>query len=164
MMIRTVVLIASFVVGIAGLVAAFVGIADQNAANNTYVADFASPGDGCGSAEVHFNEDGGGVLACVGSGESSVDFPGFTDEQNDEVESLALTLGEDRLSETDQERIQERIDDIAATVPQSDRPRYDPTVSIGPVWGAGLAWTGGGALLLGVLGTVALLRRYGGQA
>jgi hypothetical protein len=152
------VLIASFVVGIAGIAAVFVGTADQYAANSTYVADFASHGDGCGPYEVHFDEDGGGVLACVGSAESSVDFPGFTDAQNDEIESLALTLGEDGLSDADQERIQQRIDDFAATVPDSDRPRFDASVSIGPLRGAGLAWTGGAALLFGVLGIVALLR------
>jgi hypothetical protein len=158
MVVRALVLIASFVLGIAGFIAVFVGLADQNAADSAYVADFGSPGDDCGSAEVHFDEDGGGVLTCAGSSESSVDFPGFTDAQNEEIESLALTLGEGGLSDTEQERIQQRIDDIAARVPDSDRPRYEPFMSLGPVWGAGLAWAGGGALLLGVLGIGALVR------
>jgi hypothetical protein len=67
-----------------------------------------------------------------------VSFPGFTAEQDNEVETLAKTLGADTLSEADRARIQRRVDEIAATVPDEVRPHHDEGVSLGPLWGAGL--------------------------
>ncbi|MFI5615018.1 hypothetical protein [Amycolatopsis sp. NPDC051903] len=108
---------------------------------------------------MHPDEATGQVLACTGSAESTVTFPGFTYAQNDEVEALARNLGADRLSEADQDRIQQRIDDIVATVPSSARPHHDEGVSLGPLWGAGLAWAGGAVLIVGLVGAVVLVRR-----
>lgn len=132
----------------------FAGIAERHAANHTYVAGFARPGDDCGAAEVSFDVSDGEVLSCepygvtggLGSGEA--DFPGFTDRQNQDVTDLALRLGRAGLSRADRRRIQDRVDRYAATVPASRRPHYDEGVQYyGPLWGAGLAWAGGGAMV-----------------
>ncbi|MGC7096267.1 hypothetical protein ACPZ19_16455 [Amycolatopsis lurida] len=61
------------------------------------------------------------------------------------------------LVESDQARIQQRIDEIAATVPESARSHG--ALSLGPLWGAGLAWAGAAALVLSLLGMVVLFRR-----
>ncbi|MEQ0565117.1 hypothetical protein ABJI51_39085 [Amycolatopsis sp. NEAU-NG30] len=70
----------------------------------------------------------GEVLRCTHGAEVTVRFPGFTDAQN------AGTL-----TESDQARIQQRIDELAATVPESARPRHAELL---PLSGAALAWTG----------------------
>ncbi|WP_328617498.1 hypothetical protein OHS18_15285 [Amycolatopsis sp. NBC_00355] len=142
-----------------GAAAVLAGVAEQHAADNAYVADFARPGAECGSGEVHFDESDGVVLACLPRGGSSVRFPGFSDAQNDDVEALAKNLGADSLSTVDRARIQQRVDEIAATVPEPARPHYDEGMSLGPVWGAGLAWAGGAVALLGGLGLYLRRRR-----
>lgn len=136
-----------------GGAAVFVGIAEQHAANHTYLAGFAHPGDDCGAAEVSFDVSDGEVLSCEPRGVSGVigpdeaDFPGFTDKQNQDVTDLARRLGSGGLSPADRRRIQDRVDRYAATVPASRRPHYDEGVrDYGPLWGAGLAWAGAGAV------------------
>lgn len=154
-------LIVVSVIGAAGFVAVIAGLAEQNAADSSYSAEFGSPGDDCGSGGEHFNEANGQVLACAGgaSPEATVSFPGFTAAQDKEIEALAQSLGTDGLSEADQDLIQQRIDEFAATVPESDRPHHDEGM-FGPLRGTGLAWTGGAALVLGGLGAVLLVRRF----
>jgi hypothetical protein len=149
-------LLALTVIGAAAVLA---GVSEQHAADTAYVADFARPGAECGSGEVHFDESDGVVLACLPRGGSSVRFPGFSDTQNDDVEALAKELGTDSLSTVDRARIQQRVDEFAATVPAAVRPHYDEGMSLGPVWGAGLAWAGGAAAATGALGLFLRHRR-----
>lgn len=145
-----------------GAAAVVTGIAEQHAADTAYLADFSRPGAECGAGEAHFDETDGLVLACLPRGGSSVRYPGFSEVQNHAVEALAKDLGADSLSTVDRARIQQRVDEFAATVPAAARPHYDEGVSLGPVWGAGLAWAGGAAALLGVLGLYFRLRRRRG--
>ena len=142
---------------VAGLFALLFGSADQHAANRTYIAYFGSAGDEC-EARVHFDKATGQVLDCAGS-DFTVKRPGFTKAQNAEIEALAKELGADSfmLDESDQVRIQQRIDDIAATLPES--VRRDGALSLGPLWGADLAWTGVAAIVLSLLGMVMPSRR-----
>jgi len=51
---------------------------------------------------------------------------GFGGAQNEEVFSLAARLGEDGLSEADQRRISDRVDEIAATLPPVEDERMLP--------------------------------------
>jgi hypothetical protein len=138
----------------AGLVAVFVGSA--GGADKSYVADFGRPGEDCGPGTVHFDRYNGQVLRCAPNGGFAVSFPGFTEAQNEQIEALAKELGADILSEADEVLIQQRIDEFAATVPESARPQ---PAGIGPLRGAGLAWTGGALIVVGLLGMSLLFRR-----
>lgn len=138
----------------AGLVAVIVGGA--GGPDTSYVADFGRPGEDCGSGRVHFDAYDGKVLRCAPGGGASVSFPGFTEAQNEEIEALAEELGVDILSEADEVQIQHRIDEIAATVPESARPQPE---GFGPLRGAGLAWAGGALIAVGLLGVVLVSRR-----
>lgn len=71
---------------------------------------------------------------------------------------LAKDLGADGVSAAEQQRIQQLVDKFAATVPEAARPHYDEGVSLGPLWGAGLAWTGVGVVVVCVLACFAILR------
>lgn len=113
----------------AGLVAVIVGGA--GGAGTSYVADFGRPGEDCGSGRVHFDQSNGEVLRCAPGGGASVSFPGFTEGQNEQIEALAEELGADILSEADEVQIQ-RIDEFAATVPESARPQ---PLGLGPLRG-----------------------------
>jgi hypothetical protein len=138
----------------AGLVAVIVGAAGGT--DTSYVADFRRPGEDCGPGKVHFDAYNGQVLRCAPGGGATVDFPGFTEAQNAEVEALAKELGVDILSESDEVRIQQRIDEFAATVPETARPQPE---GLGPLRGARLAWAGGALIVVGLLGAVLVPRR-----
>jgi hypothetical protein len=75
----------------------------------------------------------GEVLRCTHGGEVTVRFPGFTDAQNAEVAALVKQLAPGTLTESDQARIQQRID--------------------------ALAWTGVALLVVAALGMFVLFRR-----
>jgi len=149
--------------GAVGGVSILIGIAEQHAADQTYVVGFSHPGAECGSGAVSFDVTNGEPLSCVPAGvlpmSDKTNFPGFTDAQNDEVTVLAKQLGTDRLSTADRQQIQRRVDQISATVPAARRPHYDEGVSLGPLWGAGLAWVGAAALATSALVIVLVLRR-----
>jgi hypothetical protein len=81
---------------------------------------FARPGDDCGGV-VTLNIEDGTRLWCsaVGPVEPPSDprgLDGFSQEQNNEVLALAEELGGNGLSEADQRQIQDRVDEIAATL------------------------------------------------
>jgi hypothetical protein len=155
--------VALLSMGVAGATAIVVGIAEQHAAENTYVVGLSRPGADCGSGAVGFDVSDGAVLSCelagFPAGSDVADFPGFSDAQNQEVTDLAKQLGGDGLSTADQQQIQGLVDQFAATVPAAQRPHYDEGVSVEPLWGAGLAWVGAAALAVSVLVHVLVLRR-----
>lgn len=109
----------------------------------------AQPGDDCGASEVTFDVSDGAVLTCKPVGVAPIsggaDFPGFTRTQNEKVTALAR-LGAGGLSAADQQRIQQLVDQYAATVPASRRPDCDKGFSFLPLCGTRLALAGGGAL------------------
>jgi hypothetical protein len=82
---------------------------------------FARPGDECGGVRVTLNIADGTRLWCSAVGPVTPPsdprgLDGFSEEQNNEVLALAERLGLDGLSEADQRQIQDRVDEIAATV------------------------------------------------
>lgn len=140
-----------------GGVSVLVGLLNQREADGVYVVQFNRPGDECGGArQLHLNVTDGKPLACrpgyagVG-GFARSDLPGFADAQNEEVRALAEKLGSDGLSAAEQRQLQDRVDQISATVPTAERPDRKPGL-----WGARLAWLGGGMAVAGILGLVAL--------
>lgn len=76
----------------------------------------------------------------------STTLPGFTPAQNGEIGDLVKGLAVGGLSEAEQRQIQDRVDEIAVTVPESERP-YHYT----GLWGTGLAWLGGAILAVSLL-------------
>ncbi|QUQ70365.1 hypothetical protein JJ691_81410 [Kutzneria sp. CA-103260] len=140
------------VAGPVAFVAVIAGFGEQRAADNTYVVGFAHTGDDCGPEAVSFDVVDGAPLGCEpaaipAGGPSRANFPGFTDEQDRQVTDLAAQLGAEGLCPAEQQQIQRMVDGFAATVPESRRPHYDEGVSVEPLWGAGLAWTGVGVLI-----------------
>ncbi|WP_410601411.1 hypothetical protein [Amycolatopsis sp. lyj-90] len=113
-----------------------------------YTVVFAKAGDECETIGQYLDASSGEPLRCIGPGgfrTSSIDFPGFSREQNDEVRRWLTTLLEDGdLSVFDQRAIQGRVEGIAAELPPGTRvERKSGTTEI---WiGAGL--TGAGLLL-----------------
>lgn len=161
-----VVLLAAVGLFMFGVPALIAGIAEQHAANNTYVVTIATSGDDCGANQVSFDA-GGNVLTCESPGMYSTDpvahFAGFTDAQDQRITDLAHKLGAaNELSGAGLAQLQQQVDKIAATVPDAKKPHYDEGVSLGPLWGAWLAVTGGAALVLGVL-SIWLGPKYLGQ-
>src|SRR5690606_20709705 len=105
--------LALFALFVAGAGFILIGFADQNAADHVYVVKFARPGDDCGPEELALDVKDGHTLACtvgIPYEEPHVDLPGFTDEQNAAVQSLAAELGVGGLSEPEQRRIQAEVD------------------------------------------------------
>ncbi|MEV0729747.1 hypothetical protein [Polymorphospora sp. NPDC050346] len=142
-----------------GGVSALAGFLDQRAADRVYVVQFKRPGDECGGArQLHLDVTDGKPLSCrpgyagVVGGYARNDLPGFADAQNEQVLALAEGLGGDGLSSAEQRQIQDRVDQILATVPAAERPDRKPGL-----WGARQAWLGGGLAMAGVIGLVALL-------
>jgi hypothetical protein len=81
---------------------------------------FARPGDDCGGV-VTLNIDDGTRLWCSAVGPVTPPsdprgLDGFSEEQNNEVLALAEELGGNGLSEAEQRQIQDRVDEIAATL------------------------------------------------
>lgn len=142
-----------------GAVSALVGLLNQGEADEVYVVQFKRPGDECGGArQMHLDVTDGKPLACrpgyagVVGGRASSDLPGFADAQNEQVRALAEELGSGGLSAAEQRQIQDRVDQISATVPTAERPDRKPGL-----WGARLAWLGGGMVVAGILGLAALV-------
>lgn len=134
-----------------------VGLAEQNAMSQTYVVGFGAPGEDCPRGEAFFDETTGKSLDCVqtggfGSGQASL--PGFSDEQNQSMTTLAGELGADGLSAADQQEIQALVDTYAATVPASEQPHYDEGVYAFGLYGTRLAVVSGavGLLALAAIG------------
>jgi hypothetical protein len=144
--------VALFAVGVPSVL---VGIAEQRHADRAYVVGFV-PGSRCGDDhELYLSVRDGEPLDCVSaglSGSGRVRLPGFTDAQDEQVETLAEQLGTDGLSAAEQREIQDRVDKLTATVPPSARPYRDQAV-----WGAGRAWLGAGMAIAGILGAGAAL-------
>lgn len=144
-------MMAAFVFGLMGLIA---GIAEQHAANNTYVVTIAAPGDDCGANKVAF-DGSGNVLGCSTAGVPLSDpvarFAGFSDAQDQQVTDLAHRVAANGLSNAGLARIQAQVDKIAETVPADKKPHYDEGVSVEPLWGGWLAVVGGVLLVSSVV-------------
>ena len=143
-----------------GAVNVLFGVLQQREADGVYVVQFKRPGDECGgSSQMHLDVTDGEPLGCrpgyagVIGGWARNDLPGFTDAQNEEILALAEELGSDGLSTAEQRQIQDRVDQITATVPAAERPDRKPGL-----WGARLAWLGGAMVVVGILGMVVALR------
>lgn len=150
-MLANLVALAAFAVGLAAVVA---GIGEQHAADRTYVVTIAAPGDDCGANKVAFDVSGN-LLSCanpvVPPSDTVARFPGFTDEQDQQITDLAHQIGaNDNLSDAGLAQIQQQVDKFAATVPDAKKPHYDEGVSVEPLWGAWLAVVGGLAAVLGL--------------
>ncbi|MEV6909522.1 hypothetical protein [Amycolatopsis sp. NPDC051071] len=90
-----------------------------------YTVVFAKPGDECGAAGQYLNASTGEPLRCMGPGllrTSSVEFPGFSPAQNDDVRGFLAELAADGdLSVFDHRAVQGKIDGIAAGLPPGTR-------------------------------------------
>lgn len=155
--------LALFALFVAGAGFILIGFADQNAADHVYVVKFARPGDDCGPEELALDVKDGHTLACtvgIPYEEPHVDLPGFTDEQNAAVQSLAAELGVGGLSEPEQRRIQAEVDRYAAAVPPEQRPYpKEATLSLGWFWGERLGWLGVGMVAIPVIASIVVMRR-----
>lgn len=133
-----------------GVACLITGCAQRGDVDDSYRVGFAREGDSCNRyLRVYLDTDTGEPLDCTSFEElafASVAFSGFTSEQNAEIASLAKRLGAGGLTETEQRRIQDRVDAIAATVPAQSRP-YHYT----GLWGTGLALTGAGIIVAGLV-------------
>lgn len=163
MFVAIIVAALGFAAGVAYLI---VGIAEQNAINQTYVVGFAGPGDDCPRGEAFFDESNGESLDCVqrgftAGGESEL--PGFTDKQNQTMVALASSLGVDGLSAAEQQEIQDLVDTYAASVPESKQPHYDEGVYFFGLYGTKLAVLSGVFVVLMVgmgAGSIWLTSRF----
>ncbi|HEX3788812.1 MAG TPA: hypothetical protein VHW44_13185 [Pseudonocardiaceae bacterium] len=146
---------------IAGLAFVFTGIEEQHVGDTSYVITFGHPGTDCDNPEaVLVDVDNGQPLFCaaevsgVGSPiNQTVLVPGFTRAQDDEITQLAGSLGANGLSVAAQHQIQDRVNQIAATVPPADRPGHGAFL-----WGTRRAWIGGSMILVGILGFYWIIR------
>ncbi|MCT2588070.1 hypothetical protein [Actinophytocola gossypii] len=137
-----------FVLLLGGGALVFVGFLEWSETSGKRSVEFASPGDDCDAARLELNIEDGTRLTCT----TGVPVPssafrgleGFSAAQNSEVLTLAADLGEDGLSEAEQQRIEDRVDEIAATLP----PLEDERILPGP--------TGINRILLGVAMLVGL--------
>ncbi|MFC6879396.1 MULTISPECIES: hypothetical protein [Actinomadura] len=135
-----------------------VGYLEQRRAHPPYKIEFVHGRGGCDEGPVHLNVEDGKQLSCIpsrfaGGWGYEGELPGFTAEQTDEVMALSESLGADGLSDADQRQIQQRVDQIAATVPPAQRP-HRPTI-----WGARRAWLGIGMIAVAITPAWMLLRR-----
>ncbi|MFG1814589.1 hypothetical protein ACGFIF_12550 [Kribbella sp. NPDC049174] len=143
----------------AGCMIAFFGFADLNVERNAYRLDVGRSGGDCGGGFVHLDVGTGEELHCGPAGVMRTQKPktnamfGFTDEQKDDVYSLARELGRDGLSETDEDQVQALVDKYKATVPPADRFR-----TADRRWGVPDAWSGAAIIVLGGLG-ILIVRR-----
>jgi hypothetical protein len=133
-----------------GFACLITGIGQSGDVRNAYQVEFGRPGDTCdASVDVHLDVATGEPVTCTGLDipvGAGVGFAGFTAERNREIASLAARLGEGGLTDAEQRQVQARVDEIAATVPEEDRPyRYSG------LWGTGLALLGGAIIAAGVL-------------
>lgn len=127
------------------------GIGQRSDVDNAYRIEFGHEGDTCTeSGPLYLSVDTGEAMACTAypqfpSGGTTT-LPGFTPAQNGEIGDLVKQLAAGGLSEAEQRRIQDRVDEIAATVPESERP-YHYT----GLWGTGLALLGGAIVVVSLL-------------
>ncbi len=119
-----------------------------------YTVVFARPGDECGAAGQYLNASTGEPLRCMGPGllrTSSVEFPGFSRVQNDDVRDFLTELAADGdLSVFDHRAVQGRIDGIAAGLPPGTRVERESgstriwigtaLAGAGLLSGSGFAW------------------------
>ncbi|WP_235783535.1 hypothetical protein [Amycolatopsis orientalis] len=122
---------------------------NTGSAPGPYTVVFAKAGDKCGTTGQYLDASTGEPLRCIGGGvlrTSSVEFPGFSPAQNDEVRNWLATLAEDGdLSVFDHRSVQAKIDGIAAGLPPETRVERESGST--EIWiGAALA---GAGLLLG---------------
>jgi hypothetical protein len=125
-------------------------------AKQAYEIVFKTAGSKCTPGDQQYiNIRNGAPLTCTPlswRGSSGVHLPGFTRAQNDEVATLAEELADDWLTDAEQGRIQDRVNEIAAEVPVADRP-YQPGSG---VWGTRRALLGVGITATPILGVIAL--------
>lgn len=153
--------IALFGVPLFAVISVIIGISEQVKYDHTYEVKFNVSGQECDPGTVTFSMTDGSVLDCglkgtVPMGPVDADFPGFSKAQDQAVMALAKQLGEDRIQEDDAGRIQERVDQIAGTLPAGSRPSYHEGMRIGPLWGRSLAYAGGGLIAAILLALVVL--------
>ncbi|WP_409493497.1 hypothetical protein [Amycolatopsis sp. cmx-11-12] len=122
---------------------------NTGSAPGPYTVIFAKPGNECGATGQYLDASTGEPLRCMGPGllrMSSIEFPGFSPGQNNEVRRWLTTLLEDgELSVFDHRAVQGRIDGIAAELPPGTRVEGESGTT--EIWiGAGL--TGAGLLLV----------------
>lgn len=134
---------------VGGFVFAIVGFADQRVADHVYVVAYKHSGDDCGPERLAFDVEDGAPLSCtaVPMLDVDVDLPGFSETQNNDVESLAARLGSGGLSTADQQQIQSLVDRYAAGVPAEERPYPSRAfIELYGLWGARLGWLGVGMI------------------
>ncbi|MFC3448107.1 hypothetical protein [Amycolatopsis speibonae] len=110
-----------------------------------YTVIFAKAGDECGAKGQYLDTSTGKPLQCMGPGgfrTSSLEFPGFSREQNDDVRRWLTKLAEDGdLSVFDHRSVQAKIDGIAAGLPPGTR--VEPESGSTKIWiGAALTAVG----------------------
>ncbi|OLF15458.1 hypothetical protein [Actinophytocola xanthii] len=134
------------------------GIGQRGDVRNAYEVGFGQSGDRCeASVDVHLDVETGEAMSCTNLNTSfgaPFAFSGFTAGQNEEVAALVERLGDGGLSEGEQRRIQDRVDELAATVPAENRPYH-----YSGLWGTGLALLGGGIIVAGLVLFLLLRRR-----
>ncbi|MEU8412296.1 hypothetical protein AB0C24_05890 [Amycolatopsis japonica] len=112
-----------------------------------YTVVFAKAGDECGATGQYLDASTGDPLRCMGPGvlhDASLEFPGFSREQNDEIRRWLATLAEDgELSVFDHRSVQAKIDGIAAGLP--------PGVRVERESGSTRIWIGSGLTVAGLL-------------
>ncbi|RVX43335.1 hypothetical protein EDD27_6016 [Nonomuraea polychroma] len=144
------------------------GGSEMSAEADRYAVQFGNPGDDCNwRAPLHIDIKDGARTYCGRRGAApppwrqSVDtttfkgFKGFTDGQRKEVLTLSSQLGSDGLSETEQQQIQNRVDEIAATVsvpPVNEFPGVPGPPGLGRILLGVLAWV--------ILGIPYLIRHW----
>ncbi|GAB3936952.1 hypothetical protein GCM10029976_049300 [Kribbella albertanoniae] len=103
--------------------AAFYGFVEQYAAHYDYVVGFKKPGDSCGNNNLSVSRVTGEPLGCGILGKPGK-LPGFTDEQNAEVIALSKELGADGFQPGEREQVQQRVDQIVASLPPERVPQH----------------------------------------
>ncbi|EMD23619.1 hypothetical protein [Amycolatopsis azurea] len=114
-----------------------------------YTVIFAKAGDECGAQGQYLDVSTGKPLQCMGPGgfrTASLEFPGFSREQNDDVRRWLTTLAEDGgLDVFDHRSVQAKIDGIAAGLPPGTR--VEPESGATKIW-IGAALTAAGLALV----------------
>ncbi|MFJ8910835.1 hypothetical protein [Amycolatopsis sp. NPDC102389] len=120
---------------------------NTGSAPGPYTVVFAKAGDECGVTGQYLDASTGAALRCMGPGvlrDASLEFPGFSRAQNDEVRRWLATLAEDGgLSVFDHRSVQAKIDGIAAGLPPGTRIERES--------GSTRIWIGAGLTVAGLL-------------
>lgn len=116
-----------------------------------YTLVFAQVNDECGPTARYVDATTGEPLNCTGSGiigSSSLDFPGFSSAQNNQVrKSLTEAAYDGALEERDRQGIQAVVDRISAELPPGTRKEKESGMTMIRV---GLSLAGAG-LILGLI-------------